>query len=163
MKKIIKNKKGFTLIELLAVIVVLAIVMVIATQKITDVVNNSRANAFISSYKSIIKQVKTNIVADPDSIACKDTNECKSLYDISTNDYGLSVVLTNDTYHVHLTVTTSGKFKNLDLTRYGDAAGTKEVTNEDGSTTKKSACVPSKIDNTVTNCSDKDINGSVKQ
>ena len=33
------NKKGFTLIELLAVIVVLAIVMVIATQKITDVVN----------------------------------------------------------------------------------------------------------------------------
>lgn len=153
MKKM--NKKGFTLIELLAVIVVLAIVMVIATQKITDVVNNSRANAFISSYKSIIKQVKTNIVADPDSIACKDTNECKSLYDISTNDYGLSVVLTNDTYNVHLTVTSSGKFKNLDLTRYGDAAGKDQ--------SGKTICVSSKIDNTVTNCSAKDINGSVKQ
>mgnify|MGYP002660938606 FL=1 len=153
MKKM--NKKGFTLIELLAVIVVLAIVMVIATQKITDVVNNSRANAFISSYKSIIKQVKTNIVADPDSIACKDTNECKSLYDISTNDYGLSVVLTNDTYNVHLTVTSSGKFKNLDLTRYGDAAGKDQ--------SGKTICVASKIDNTVTNCSAKDINGSVKQ
>lgn len=153
MKKM--NKKGFTLIELLAVIVVLAIVMVIATQKITDVVNNSRANAFISSYKSIIKQIKTNIVADPDSIACKDTNECKSLYDISTNDYGLSVVLTNDTYNVHLTVTSSGKFKNLDLTRYGDAAG-KDQSGE-------TICVNSKIDNTVTNCSAKDINGSVKQ
>lgn len=153
MKKM--NKKGFTLIELLAVIVVLAIVMVIATQKITDVVNNSRANAFISSYKSIIKQVKTNIVADPDSIACKDTNECKSLYDISTNDYGLSVVLTNDTYNVHLTVTSSGKFKNLDLTRYGDAAGKDQ--------SGKTICVTSKIDNTVTSCSAKDINGSVKQ
>lgn len=153
MKKM--NKKGFTLIELLAVIVVLAIVMVIATQKITDVVNNSRANAFISSYKSIIKQVKTNIVADPDSIACKDTNECKSLYDISTNDYGLSVVLTNDTYNVHLTVTSSGKFKNLDLTRYGDAAGKDQ--------SGKTICVISKIDNTVTSCSAKDINGSVKQ
>lgn len=153
MKKM--NKKGFTLIELLAVIVVLAIVMVIATQKITDVVNNSRANAFISSYKSIIKQIKTNIVADPDSIACKDTNECKSLYDISTNDYGLSVVLNNDTYNVHLTVTSSGKFKNLDLTRYGDAAGKDQ--------SGKTICVNSKIDNTVTNCSAKDINGSVKQ
>lgn len=153
MKKM--NKKGFTLIELLAVIVVLAIVMVIATQKITDVVNNSRANAFISSYKSIIKQIKTNIVADPDSIACKDTNECKSLYDISTNDYGLSVVLTNDTYNVHLTVTSSGKFKNLDLTRYGDAAGKDQ--------SGKTICVTSKIDNTVTSCSAKDINGSVKQ
>ena len=153
MKKM--NKKGFTLIELLAVIVVLAIVMVIATQKITDVVNSSRSNAFISSYKSIIKQVKTNIVADPDSIACKDTNECKSLYDISTNDYGLSVVLTNDTYNVHLTVTSSGKFKNLDLTRYGDAAGKDQ--------SGKTICVTSKIDNTVTSCSAKDINGSVKQ
>lgn len=157
MKKM--NKKGFTLIELLAVIVVLAIVMVIATQKITDVVNNSRANAFISSYKSIIKQVKTNIVADPDSIACKNTDECKSLYDISTNDYELSVVLTNDTYNVHLTVTSSGKFKNLDLTRYGDAAGKDQ--------SGKTICVTSKIDNTVTStvtsCSAKDINGSVKQ
>lgn len=155
MKKIIKNEKGFTLIELLAVIVVLAIVMVIATQKITDVVNKSRSNAFISSYKSIIKQVKTNIVADPDSIACKDTNECKSLYDISTNDYGLSVVLTNDTYNVHLTVTSTGKFKKLDLTKYGDAAGKDQA--------GKTICVGSKIDNTVTSCSDKDINGSVKQ
>lgn len=154
MKKIIKNKKGFTLIELLAVIVVLAIVMVIATQRITNVVNNSRANAFISSYKSIIKQVKTNIVADPDSIACKDTNECKSLYDIS-NDYGLSVTLTNDTYNVHLTVASSGKFANLDLTKYGDAAGKDQA--------GKTICVASKIDNTVTNCSAKDINGSVKQ
>ena len=38
MKKILKNKKGFTLIELLAVIVVLAIIMVIATQQIGNVI-----------------------------------------------------------------------------------------------------------------------------
>ena len=36
MKKTLKNKKGFTLVELLAVIVVLAIIMVIATQQVNN-------------------------------------------------------------------------------------------------------------------------------
>jgi len=40
------NKKGFTLIELLAVIVVLAIVTVIATQSILPFMSNARPDAF---------------------------------------------------------------------------------------------------------------------
>ena len=39
MKKILKNNKGFTLIELLAVIVVLAIIMVIATQQVNKTIS----------------------------------------------------------------------------------------------------------------------------
>lgn len=134
MKKI--DKKGFTLIELLAVIVVLAIVMVIATQRITNVVNNSRANSFVSSYKTIVKQINTNIVADPDSIKCKDTKECQKYYDISS-DYELTVSDVGNYYKIELSASSTGKFKNLDLTRYGDASdGTK--------------CIESKVDNTVT-------------
>ena len=41
-----KNKNGFTLIELLAVIVVLAIVTVIATQSILPYMSNARPDAF---------------------------------------------------------------------------------------------------------------------
>ena len=135
MKKM--NKKGFTLIELLAVIVVLAIVMVIATQRITNVVNNSRANSFVSSYKTIVKQINTNIVADPDSIVCANTAACQKIYDISS-DYELTVSDVGNYYKIELSAnTTDGKFKNLDLTRYGDASdGTK--------------CITSKVDNTVT-------------
>lgn len=120
MKKM--NKKGFTLIELLAVIVVLAIVMVIATQKITDVINSSRSNAFISSYKMIVKQINTNIVADPDNIICTSKDECEKIYDIS-DDYDLSVKSESENYVIRLKVPASGgKFKNMDLARYGDAS-----------------------------------------
>ena len=44
----LKNKKGFTLIELLAVIVVLAIVTVIATQSILPFMANAGRDAFAS-------------------------------------------------------------------------------------------------------------------
>ena len=151
MKKM--NKKGFTLIELLAVIVVLAIVMVIATQKITDVINSSRSNAFISSYKMIVKQINTNIVADPDNIVCSGT-ECQNKYDIS-KDYKLTVTNTSDATKYAITLEVAkegdkkvGKFANMDLTKYGDAAtGT--------------SCTNSKIDNTVSSCTKDTITGSV--
>ena len=126
MKKM--NKKGFTLIELLAVIVVLAIVMVIATQKITDVINSSRSNAFISSYKMIVKQINTNMVTNTDKITCSETSatKCKDIYDIS-DDYDLSVKSEGENYVIRLKVPSidgklSGKFKNMDLARYGDAS-----------------------------------------
>lgn len=99
------NKKGFTLIELLAVIVVLAIVMVIATQKITDVINSSRSNAFISSYKMIVKQINTNMVTNTDDIQCggKGERDCKEVYDIS-DDYKLTVTNDDTKYTITLEV-----------------------------------------------------------
>lgn len=157
MKKM--NKKGFTLIELLAVIVVLAIVMVIATQKITDVINSSRSNAFISSYKMIVKQINTNIVADPDNIVCDNTTKnCKDLYDIS-DDYRLTVLNSSDNtgYTIELTAN-GGKFANLDLTKYGDASTCANMLDS-----KKVTCIKSKIDNTATSYSNKSILGTVKK
>ena len=159
MKKM--NKKGFTLIELLAVIVVLAIVMVIATQKITDVINSSRSNAFISSYKMIVKQINTNIVANPDKITCSDTStdtsitKCKAIYDIS-DDYKLTVTSDDTQYTIILEVAGEsdkkvGKFKNLNLTKYGDAAN------------NGTSCTASKIDNTAYSCTKNVITGYVKK
>lgn len=150
MKKM--NKKGFTLIELLAVIVVLAIVMVIATQKITDVINSSRSNAFISSYKMIVKQINTNIVAAPNNITCSSKEDCQKKYDIS-DDYDLTVAddTTNNRYVITLTGKTTGKFKNLNLTEYGDAAN------------NGTSCTASKIDNTAYSCTKNVITGYVKK
>lgn len=161
MKKM--NKKGFTLIELLAVIVVLAIVMVIATQKITDVVNNSRANAFISSYKSIIKQVKTNIVGDPDNIECTSEktngkNLCTDVYDIS-GDYKLNVTDESTYYQIELEVAKEGKdyigkFKNLNLIKSGDA-----INNTENAT----KCTFTKIGSGAVDCTEKSITGKVEK
>lgn len=157
MKKM--NKKGFTLIELLAVIVVLAIVMVIATQKITDVINSSRSNAFISSYKMIVKQINTNMVTNTDDIQCggKGERDCKEVYDIS-DDYNLTVTddTTNNKYTIKLTGNATGKFKNLNLTKYGDASSA----TKNGNTTEYK-CDKTKISSTVSSCTANTIIGSV--
>ncbi len=62
MKKL--NKKGFTLIELLAVIVVLAIIMVIATQQVNKTIKKSRGNAFYETAQSIYKSMETVCAMD---------------------------------------------------------------------------------------------------
>lgn len=151
MKKM--NKKGFTLIELLAVIVVLAIVMVIATQKITDVINSSRSNSFISSYKMIVKQINTNMVTNTDDIQCggKGERDCKEVYDIS-DDYKLIVSEVGNYYKIELSASENGKFKNLNLIKYGDAKNAASNT---------TSCDKSKIDNTVSSCTADTITGSV--
>lgn len=159
MKKM--NKKGFTLIELLAVIVVLAIVMVIATQKITDVINSSRSNAFISSYKMIVKQINTNMVTNTDDIQCggsgTGSRDCKEVYDIS-DDYKLTVTSDDTKYTIILEVAKEnnkkvGKFKNLNLIKYGDAKN---------AASNATSCDKSKIDgSTVSSCSADTITGTV--
>lgn len=53
-----QNRKGFTLIELLAVIVILAIVALIATPIILNVINDSRKKAAIDSSYGVIKSIQ---------------------------------------------------------------------------------------------------------
>ncbi len=122
MKKL--NKKGFTLIELLAVIVVLAIIMVIATQQVNATIKKSRRNAFISSYKMILKDIKfkiaSNGLGESEPITCSNTNVCASQYDLSASDY--SMVLSEEsnlknekTGRYIFTLTGTGKFNNMEL------------------------------------------------
>lgn len=157
MKKM--NKKGFTLIELLAVIVVLAIIMVIATQQVNKTISGSRANAFIESYQMLVKQVKTYI-ASGETPAC--TGNCLSYYDLS-DDYYLEITddPTNSQYQIFFgaagiessTTTkppTSGKkFANLDLTKYGNAQS-------------NSSCKKEVIGSGATGCGKNWITGAVE-
>ena len=58
------NKKGFTLIELLAVIVVLAVIMVIATQQVNRAIKKSRGEAFLETVQSVRKSMQTVCAMD---------------------------------------------------------------------------------------------------
>lgn len=51
-------KKGFTLIELLAVIVILAVVLLISTPIVLNIIENAKKNIFESSIKNIEKAAK---------------------------------------------------------------------------------------------------------
>ena len=53
------NKKGFTLIELLAVIVILAIIALIATPIVMNVIDNAQDGANKRSVESYMKSVET--------------------------------------------------------------------------------------------------------
>ena len=55
-----KKKNGFTLIELLAVIVILAIIALIATPIILNMINNARKSAAVDSAYGYIEALETN-------------------------------------------------------------------------------------------------------
>lgn len=79
------NKKGFTLIELLAVIVILAVIALITTPIVLNLVNNARKGAFIRSAEGVLKASKlyytNNLLSDEipqkTEFICKN-NECVS-------------------------------------------------------------------------------------
>lgn len=109
MKKM--NKKGFTLIELLAVIVVLAIIMVIATQQINKTIKQSRADSFLSSAKMVKKNAELLCTQENDAIKVTDLSTMSNL----SSDYTLK--------GSENTVTlkgTTGEFKNLDTSLISD-------------------------------------------
>ena len=54
-----KNEKGFTLIELLAVIVILAIIALISTPVVMNVINQSRKKAAEDSAYGVVEAVKS--------------------------------------------------------------------------------------------------------
>lgn len=102
-----KNNKGFTLVELLAVIVVLAIIMVIATQQINKTINRSRAKSFNEAFNIVVENTRILFV---EGVLTEE--ELKSSLDYNSNDYD---VIFKD-YHVCIDATgTEGKFKNVKM------------------------------------------------
>lgn len=57
-------KRGFTLVELLAVIVILAVISIVATPKLVDVIETSRKSAKENSAKGYINSVNDQIVSN---------------------------------------------------------------------------------------------------
>lgn len=52
------NKKGFTLVELLAVIIILGVLLLIAIPAMNSVIENAKKDAFVSTAKNYISQVR---------------------------------------------------------------------------------------------------------
>lgn len=101
-----KNNKGFTLIELLAVIVVLAIIMVIATQQINKTLKKSRGDSFYDSVLMIEKNAKMLCAQNNDSIT---TNDLIEASDIDDKNY----ILKEESNK--LTIQGKEKFNNMTL------------------------------------------------
>ena len=59
-----QKKKGFTLIELLAVIVILAVIALIATPLIMNVINDAKKNSFKDSAYGIMKAVQIRVAQE---------------------------------------------------------------------------------------------------
>ena len=59
-----KNKRGFTLIELLAVIVILGVLLAIAIPKVSQYINKSRKESFISAGKIFIDSVRHDATSE---------------------------------------------------------------------------------------------------
>ena len=110
-----KNNKGFTLIELLAVIVVLAIIMVIATQQINKTISRTRANSMISTLKMAANCVKTK-QADGAIAACVTGKKClEDVVDYDTDDYTINVTGDSSAWKVTVTATSNGEFAKADF------------------------------------------------
>lgn len=117
MKKVLKNKKGFTLVELLAVIVVLAVIMVIATQSINKTIKKSRADSFVSSYKIVLDAI--------DLCAAQNigVTQCAKTVELSEADYEMTLTESSGEYIITLKAKIGGQFYNMGLSDYYKAEG----------------------------------------
>ncbi|MDO4377051.1 MAG: type II secretion system protein [bacterium] len=116
-----KNKvKGFTLVELLAVIVILAVILVIAMPKISDVIKNSKEASLETTAKLIAsqaekKRMENAILENQNSLSCSDVAK------LNKNDYGSCSIYFDVDNNALVTLHGSGKFEGLQIIN-----GTKE-------------------------------------
>lgn len=110
-----KNNKGFTLVELLAVIVVLAIIMVIATQQINKTINRSRAKSFNETMNIVVENARILFAEGGAEFVCgkADGLEVTNLEDsLDYNPKDYTVSCSGQT--IKITAVDGGKFENVD-------------------------------------------------
>ena len=108
-----KNKKGFTLVELLAVIVVLGIVMGIPAVAITNVLDSTRKNAFVSNAKQYIEGAKSIVEAElvDRMFATGDTTVLGTCAKDSTHNIAIKDTVSGDTILAPLDSTATESFR----------------------------------------------------
>ena len=125
-----KNKKGFTLMELLAVIVILGIVMALTASSVAKLIVKARTGSYVDAYQIIIKDLRTELLAkevetgSSSLTTCDDAvasgTKCSTAYSGLYKSDNISLTITVDansgTYTIKATPTSTGSFKNIDLT-----------------------------------------------
>lgn len=108
----LKNKKGFTLVELLAVIVILAIILAIAVPSISDMIKNSKRNAFEADVKLIIKGIDYKILEGKTiTVATVESTSDLSDYGANPADYeSFDITAITPAIKINLTGKSTGKF-----------------------------------------------------
>ena len=112
------NKKGFTLVELLAVIIILAIVALIATPIVLNVIEDSRKSAAESDaniiYNTINDYCKSNMLLGKDESI--DDVDCSDPDNVIEN---LSSIVTTDAKVVELELNKAGTVTKLKVEKDG--------------------------------------------
>lgn len=140
-------KKGFTLIELLGIIVILAIIALITTPIILNVIKSSREKAFVDTGYSIVKSAqnyqtrnsgKTNDLAftvdyttntNTDKIQLKGNNPDSGSFHIDENGK-TELKLWNDKADICITKTLDSKKIKIDKDITKENCHLGEITNE---------------------------------
>lgn len=81
-----RKNKGFTLIELLAVIVILGVLLGIAIPKVTQYINNSKKDSFISFGKLFVDSVTKDATSEMYSLPIQNSDVTIITLDISNMD-----------------------------------------------------------------------------
>ena len=112
-----RNNKGFTLVELLAVIVILAVIMIIATQQVNGLIKKSRMSSFNDSVGVAVKTAKI-FIADENLTQ----DRLRRGIDYSSNEYEIYLSnLSNGNYVIVGVAKPSGKFGKVESSVEGFA------------------------------------------
>ena len=130
------NQKGFTLIELLAIIVILAVIALITTPIILNVVEESRKNAAVDKAYGVIEavrlaytqnQISTDPVTGKDvicvtygTVTTTDTNGCNSTAAAKVGTTNVSISGDTPSQGVVALNTTNGSITLKKSLKFGD-------------------------------------------
>ena len=109
-----KKKRGFTLVELLAVIVILAVILIIAMPKISEVINNSKKASFEATAKTIASQAEKKYMEN-EVLGNTGSFECSDVVKLNNTDYASCNITFDDKGNALVTLNGSGKFAGLTI------------------------------------------------
>jgi prepilin-type N-terminal cleavage/methylation domain-containing protein len=110
--KLLKNKRGFTLVELLAVIVVLAILMLIATNNVLPMIEKAKKGAFATTANQLLDSaMNMQMYLNLSSASANDNSLCTTPDNLIANNYVDKITTSSYTGTIYIGREADGKYK----------------------------------------------------